>query len=74
MRNIRIGDYLVEQKLITAEQLDQVLAAQKESQGSKRFGEMVVELGFITEINLIDRLAGLSSVIFVVLREYTQEP
>ena len=67
MRNIRIGDYLVEQKLITAEQLDQVLAAQKESQGSKRFGEMVVELGFITEINLAKALAAKLRVPYVDL-------
>ena len=67
MRNIRIGDYLVEQKLITAEQLDQVLAAQKESQGSKRFGEMVVELGFITEINLAKALAAKLKVPYVDL-------
>ncbi len=67
MRNIRIGDYLVEQKLITAEQLDQVLTAQKESQGSKRFGEMVVELGFITEINLAKALAAKLRVPYVDL-------
>ncbi|MDE7122687.1 MAG: hypothetical protein K2O42_11085 [Oscillospiraceae bacterium] len=51
MRNIRIGDYLVEQQLITAEQLQQVLTAQKEN-GDKRFSEIVVELGFISEVSL----------------------
>ncbi|MCR5718838.1 MAG: GspE/PulE family protein [Oscillospiraceae bacterium] len=67
MRNIRIGDYLVEQRLITAEQLDQVLAKQKESQGNKRFGEMVVELGFISEINLAKALAAKLRVPYVDL-------
>ncbi len=67
MRNIKIGDYLVEQKLITAEQLDQVLAAQKEAQGAKRFGEMVVELGFISEINLAKALAAKLRVPYVDL-------
>ncbi len=67
MRNIRIGDYLVEQKLITPEQLDKVLAAQKESQGSKRFGEMVVELGFISEISLAKALAAKLRVPYVDL-------
>ncbi len=67
MRNIKIGDYLVEQKLITAEQLDQVLAAQKEAQGSKRFGEMVVELGFISEVNLAKALAAKLRVPYVDL-------
>ena len=67
MRNIRIGDYLVEQKLITAEQLDQVLAAQKESNGSKRFGEIVVDMGFISEINLAKALAAKLRVPYVDL-------
>ncbi|MBR4101873.1 MAG: Flp pilus assembly complex ATPase component TadA [Oscillospiraceae bacterium] len=67
MRNIRIGDYLVEQKLITAEQLDKVLAAQKESQGAKRFGEMVVEMGFISEVRLAQALAGKLRVPYVDL-------
>ncbi len=67
MRNIRIGDYLVEQKLITPEQLEKVLAAQKESQGSKRFGEMVVEMGFISEVRLAQALAGKLRVPYVDL-------
>ena len=67
MRNIRIGDYLVEQKLITPEQLEKVLAAQKESQGSKRFGDMVVEMGFISEVRLAQALAGKLRVPYVVL-------
>lgn len=67
MRNIRIGDYLVEQKLITQEQLEKVLAAQKESQGSKRFGEMVVEMGFISEVRLAQALAGKLRVPYVDL-------
>ena len=57
MRNIRIGDYLVEQKLITQDQLDQVLTKQKEN-GGKRFGETVVELGFISEVSLSKALAA----------------
>ncbi len=67
MRNIRIGDYLVEQKLITPEQLEKVLAAQKESQGSKRFGDMVVEMGFISEVRLAQALAGKLRVPYVDL-------
>ena len=44
MRNERIGDYLVSQGLINDEQLQQVLAAQKESNGTKKFGDVVVGL------------------------------
>ena len=68
MRNIRIGDYLVEQKLITQEQLMEVLAKQKEPENTgKRFGEMVVELGFISEISLSKALAAKLRVPYVDL-------
>lgn len=67
MRNIRIGDYLVEQKLITAEQLNEVLEAQRNSETAKRFGEMVVEMGFISEVNLAKALAAKLRVPYVDL-------
>ena len=67
MRNIRIGDYLVEQGLITQEQLEGVLAAQKESQGTKRFGELVVKLGFMSEVKFAQALAGKLHVQYVDL-------
>ena len=58
MRNERIGDYLVNQGLITSEQLQQVLDAHKASNGSKKFGDVVVELGFMSEVNFAKALAG----------------
>ncbi|NLT09235.1 MAG: Flp pilus assembly complex ATPase component TadA [Ruminococcus sp.] len=58
MRNERIGDYLVNQGLITNDQLQQVLAAQKEAGGTKKFGDVVVELGFMSEVNFAKALAG----------------
>ena len=58
MRNERIGDYLVNQGLITIEQLQQVLDAQKASNGAKKFGDVVVELGFMSEVNFAKALAG----------------
>lgn len=67
MRNVRIGDYLVEQNLITTEQLQEVLAAQKEAQGTKRFGELVVELGFMSEVKFAQALAGKLHVQYVDL-------
>lgn len=67
MRNQRIGDYLVEQGLITPEQLSKVLEAQKESNGSKRFGSVVVELGFMSETNFAKALAGKERVQYVDL-------
>jgi hypothetical protein len=46
----RLGDIIVDRGLITAEQLEQALVAQRES-GSK-LGEVLVELGFITRVAL----------------------
>lgn len=66
MRNERIGDYLVGQGLITQEQLMQVLEAQKESNG-KKFGDVVVELGFMSEANFTKALAGKMMVRYVDL-------
>lgn len=67
MRNQRIGDYLVEQGLISQEQLEKVLAAQKESNGTKRFGDIVVELGFLSEVKFSQALAGKLRVQYVDL-------
>lgn len=58
MRNERIGDYLVNQGLISSEQLQEVLKTQKDSNGTKKFGDVVVELGFMTEANFAKALAG----------------
>ena len=52
MRNIPIGQYLVEQNMITTEQLDRALFAQREAQGQKRFGEVIVEMGYMSEIKV----------------------
>jgi hypothetical protein len=46
----RLGDIIVERGLITAEQLEEALTAQRES-GAK-LGEVLVELGFLTRVAL----------------------
>ena len=70
MRNERIGDYLVGQGLIDQEQLMKVLEVQKESNGSKKFGDIVVELGFMSEQNFTKALAGKMMVKYVDLDSY----
>lgn len=67
MRNIRIGDYLVSKGLITEEQLIKVLQVQKESQGTKRFGEIIIELGMLSEVKFAQALASKLKVPFVDL-------
>ncbi len=69
MRNIPIGQYLVENKLITIEQLDEVLSFQKKSKG-KLFGDVIVELGFLTETSFAKALAGRLNVPYVQLSTY----
>ena len=71
MRNERIGDYLVSQGLINEEQLQKVLATQKESNGAKKFGDVVVELGFMSEVNFAKALAGKLRVPEALARKHT---
>ena len=70
MRNIPIGQYLVEQNMITTEQLDRALFAQREAQGQKRFGEVIVEMGYMSEIKFAQALAGKLKVPYVDLQTF----
>ena len=59
----RIGDLLVKEKVITAEQLEQALKAQKETGG--RLGSVLSKLGFVAEeqvTNLLSRQYGVPAV------------
>lgn len=70
MRNIPIGQYLVEKQMISTEQLSKVLAVQKTSKG-KKFGDIVIELGFISDAEFTKVLAERLNVTYVDL-ETTQ--
>ena len=52
---IRLGDLLVQQDIISEEQLMQALAAQKES--GRKLGFMLIELGLVTENQLLSFLS-----------------
>jgi type IV pilus assembly protein PilB len=57
----RIGDVLIEHKVITAEQLDEALAVQAQvppGQRRKRLGTMLVDLGFAKERDIAHALAA----------------
>ena len=56
MKNIRIGEVLVESGIITAAQLTQALEYQKENKG-KRLGDVMIDMGFITESQMLEALA-----------------
>jgi len=53
-RKIRIGDILLNEGVITNEQLEQALALQKEKK--KRLGEILIEEGFITDDIMVNAL------------------
>lgn len=68
MKNIPIGQYMVEKGVITEEQLQIVLATQKEkSTPGKFFGDYVIELGFVTDIQFAQILAERLGVPFIDL-------
>lgn len=64
---IRLGDCLVQKGMITEEQLEQALAKQKET-GSK-IGETIVDLGFVSEMDIIDVLADQMGIEYVDVRK-----
>ena len=66
MKNGPIGQYLVEKGMITEEQLQQVLQKQKESKG-KLFGDVIMELGFVSDVQFTKVLADRLNVPFVDL-------
>ena len=67
MRNIRIGDYLVEEGHITPDQLKEVLAAQKSASEPKKFGEVIVELGIMSDVKFAQALSAKLQIPFVDL-------
>lgn len=56
-KNLRIGEILTEQGYVTAAQMEEALAYQKEHR-DKRVGQILVELGFVTEHQVLEALAG----------------
>ena len=73
MKNIPIGQHLIEKGLITEEQLQQVLAKQKESKG-KMFGDVILEMKLVTENQFSEVLAERLNIPFVDLDKTTLIP
>ncbi|MBF8276668.1 MAG: type secretion system protein [Candidatus Brocadiaceae bacterium] len=65
----KIGEVLVETKIISQQQLDQAIAFQKGK--NKRIGKILVELGVATEKQIAEALADALSIPLVNCREYT---
>jgi MSHA biogenesis protein MshE len=67
-KKIRIGDLLVEHKIISEGQLTQALAEQKKS--GHKLGRTLIELGFISEEQLLQFLSRQLQVPFIDLKHY----
>ncbi|NND60205.1 MAG: Flp pilus assembly complex ATPase component TadA, partial [Gammaproteobacteria bacterium] len=68
----RLGDLLVERKLITPAQLEKAIGQQK-SRG-KRLGEIVVDQGWVSEHELLDILGQQLGIPYLKLRPGTMDP
>ncbi len=67
-KKIRIGDLLVEHKIISEGQLTQALAEQKK--GGHKLGRTLIELGFLSEEQLLQFLSRQLQVPFIDLKHY----
>ena len=65
---VRLGEILVQQKLLSEEQLKAALEEQKKS--SRRLGRVVIEKGYVTEEQISEALARQLSVPYINLKHY----
>lgn len=54
---LQLGEVLLSREIITQDQLEQALAAQSTDGHSKLLGEVLVELGFVTQATIMETLA-----------------
>ena len=71
-KRIRIGDLLIQNQLISDEQLGEALASQKKS--GKKLGRALIDLGFIEEDKMLTLLSQQLGVQFIPLRNYDFHP
>lgn len=70
MKNIPIGQYMVNEGIITEQQLQHVLDVKKEENTpGKYFGDYVIELGYVTDIQFGQTLAKKLNVPFIDLED-----
>lgn len=69
-KNIRIGDVLIEEGLITERQLKIVLEQQKNSTEGKRLGDILIESDYVSELQFIQCLSKRLKIPFINLNNY----
>ncbi len=65
MKNIPIGEHLIQKGLITEEQLQQVLAKQRESKERLMFGDALIQMKLVTENQFSEVLAERLNIQFI---------
>ncbi len=68
-KKIRLGELLIEQKVINEEQLNKALAEQKRT--GRKLGRVLTDLGIVEEQQLNDALARHLQIPFVDLKQLT---
>ena len=71
-KKIRIGDLLIEHKIISQDQLNSALADQKKS--GRKLGRVLIENGYLTEDQLLDFLARQLNIPCIELKRYHVKP
>ena len=71
-QKIRIGDLLVEHKIISEAQLTTALAEQKK--GGHKLGRTLIELGYLNEDQMLEFLSRQLQLPFIDLRHYKYKP
>src|SRR4051812_14343167 len=69
---IRLGDVLVGQKLVTADQLATALDQQKKS--GRRLGRVLIDLGFVTEEQIAQALSRQLNQPYINLKQFSASP
>ncbi|MHB1240409.1 MAG: GspE/PulE family protein [Gammaproteobacteria bacterium] len=71
-KKIRIGDLLVQDKVISEAQLSAALAEQKKS--GRKLGRTLIDLGYVDEQNLLSFLSRQLDIPYIDLRQYKVVP
>jgi MSHA biogenesis protein MshE len=69
---IRLGEILVQQNLITADDLDKSLEEQKRT--GRKLGRIFVDKGYVTEMQISEALARQLKVPFIDLQQFNTKP
>lgn len=72
VKKIQLGDILLENKLLTNEQLELAMAKQKAT--GEKLGKIIVDLNFVTEEKLFELLSTQLNIPFIDLTNYDLRP